>query len=162
METVNQEATNNTQASTPGEENRTFTQAEVDRIVGDRLSRERSKYADYESLREKATRLDEMEEANKTELQKATERANSLQKELDAMKSAEAVRTVREKVSTESGVPANLLTGATEEECKAQAEAIKAFAKPSAYPSVKDCGEVQNHKGQATRDQFADWLNSQN
>lgn len=161
METVNQEAITNTEAP-QNEGQKTFTQEELDKIVGERLQRERSKYSDYESLKSKASKFDELEESNKTELQKATERAESLQKELNSMKQAEEVRKIREKVSMESGIPVNLLTGNTEEECTSQAEAIKAFAKPSAYPNVKDGGEVQNHKGQATRDQFADWLNSQN
>ena len=52
------------------EESKTFTQDELNAIVSDRLKREREKYADYESLKEKATKLDEIEEASKTELQK--------------------------------------------------------------------------------------------
>ena len=32
---------------------KTFTQAEMDAIIGDRLARERQKYADYDSLKEK-------------------------------------------------------------------------------------------------------------
>ena len=31
----------------PAEPERTFTQAEMDAIIGDRLKRERAKYADY-------------------------------------------------------------------------------------------------------------------
>lgn len=40
---------------TQSETVRTFTQAEVDRIVGDRLGREREKFADYETLKAAAT-----------------------------------------------------------------------------------------------------------
>lgn len=160
METVNQEASTNA-VEISGEVNKTFTQDEVDRIVGDRLQRERSKYLDYESLKEKATKFDELEESNKSELQKITERAEKAEKELNSMKQAEELRKVREKVADDTGIPAKLLTGASEDECIAQAEAIKAFINPS-YPNVKDGGEPQNTKGQATRDQFADWLNSQN
>ena len=50
---------------------RTLTQSEVDRIVAERLTRERQKYSDYEELRQKAQKLNEMEEAQKSELQKA-------------------------------------------------------------------------------------------
>ena len=46
-ETVNQE-TNVTQET---DEKRTFSQAEVDAIVTERLKRDRAKYADYEKLR---------------------------------------------------------------------------------------------------------------
>ena len=54
----------------------------------------------------------------------------------------------------------NLLTGGTEEECRDQAKAIMAYAKPSGYPRVKDAGEVQHIGGGATRDKFKDWFES--
>ncbi|MBR4514596.1 MAG: hypothetical protein IKO61_06900, partial [Lachnospiraceae bacterium] len=41
------------------------------RIIADRVQRERSKYNDYDSLKEKAAKYDAHEEASKTELQKA-------------------------------------------------------------------------------------------
>ena len=44
-ETVNQE-TNGTAAETQENEQRTFTQAEMNAIIQDRLTRERGKYAD--------------------------------------------------------------------------------------------------------------------
>lgn len=40
-------------------------------FIQDRLTRERGKYADYETLKVKAAKFDEAEEAGKTELQKA-------------------------------------------------------------------------------------------
>lgn len=154
METVNQ-VTNATEPA--AEPERTFTQAEVDSIVSDRLQRERSKYADYKALKDKAEAYDKFTEANKSELEKANERAAALQKELDGLKQAETVRGIREQVSKETGVPAELLTATTEEDCKAQAEAIKAFAKPS-YPSVRDAGELQGNQKSSPAQQFADWF----
>lgn len=152
METVNQ----GTQGIETTE--KTFTQAEVDAIIGDRLKRDRAKYADYEALKEKADKFDQMEEANKTELQKAVERGDTLQKELDAIKSANAIRDIRSKVSEETGVPANLLTATTDEECRAQAKTILEFANPG-YPSVRDGGEPQNPvSNKNTRNQFSDWM----
>ena len=136
---------------------KTFTQAEVDAIVGDRLKRDRAKYADYEELKEKAGRLDAIEEAAKSELQKATERAAALQTELDTMKRADAVRQIRESVAAETGVPAYLITAETEEEAKKQAEEILKFARPSDYPTVKDAGEVAKTGKPTTRQQFAEW-----
>lgn len=138
---------------------KTFTQAEVDAIVGDRLKRDRQKYADYDTLKEKADKFDAMEEANKSELQKAIERGDALQVELDKLKGANAVREMRNKVAEETGVPAHLLTGKTEDECREQAQAIVEYAKPSSYPAIKDGGEVR-HTGKATtRQQFAEWAN---
>lgn len=153
-ETVNQE---NQTPETAENETRTFSQADVDRIVADRLQRERQKYVDYDALKDKATKFDELEEASKTELQKATEKAASLQKELDGLKQAETVRQIRAKVSQETGVPETLLTASTEEECKAQADAIKAYADPG-YPKVKDGGESRPMNTRTTGEQFAQWF----
>ena len=72
MATENQNENVQTQETQP--EN-TFTQADIDRIINKRFA----KYADYDELKAKAERLDEIEEANKTELQKVTERADRLQ-----------------------------------------------------------------------------------
>ena len=121
METVTQEnATNNENQV----ENKTFTQAELDNIVADRLKRERAKYEGFDELKEKAAKFDEFEAANKSELQKATERAEKLELELNTLKKAESVRTIREKVATETGVPTNLLTAETEEDCKKAEETL--------------------------------------
>lgn len=152
METVNQEAT--------AETVKTFTQEEVNEIIAERLKRDRKERSDYEELKQKAAKLDEIEEANKTELQKANERADGLQKELDALKSAQTLREIRDKVSSETGIPVNLLTGGTEEECRTQAESIKAFAQPQTYPAIKDAGEANYTSKVETRDKFAEWANN--
>lgn len=154
-ETVNQETQNAT------EEQKTFTQEEVNGIVAERLNRDRQKYADYETLKQKADEFDKMQEANKSELQKATERADGLEKELNALKKANEVQSVRQKVSAETGVPVDLLTGETEEDCKAQADAINAYATPTGYPKVKDGGEVSKTMQPTTRAQFAEWFKNQ-
>ena len=149
--------TENTTGATQGE--KTFTQEQVNAIVGDRVKQERSKYLDYESLKDKAAKFDAAEEANKTELQKATEKADALQKELDALKAEGAVRQIREEVATANGVPASLLSGTTKEDCEAQAKALLEFAGKSGYPQVKDGGTPKNiPSGKETRDQFADWF----
>lgn len=144
------EETNNTQE-------RTFTQAELDAIVGERLMRERAKYSDYDALKEKAQQYDEAKEAEKTELEKATERAAALQTELDGLKHLNEVRALRDKVALQTGVPAALLSAETEEELMDQANKILEFAKPNAYPTVKDAGEVTHVGKKSTKDQFAEW-----
>lgn len=162
METVNQDAnTQDTNTQAPEKEpERTFTQAEMDAVIGDRLARERAKYADYNDLKAKAQAYDAAQEADKSDLQKATERADALEKELNALKTANQERELKDKVSAETGVPASLLRGSTEDELKAQAQAILDFAKPQkGYPAVKDAGEVTKVSGGSTRDQFKDWFN---
>ena len=158
-ETVNQE-TKSTADNAAGTE-RTFTQAELDSILKERLDRANAKYSDYEELKKKAAEYDKQAEAGKTELQKATDKAKALQEKLDALTKASEIQKVREKIATEMKIPANLLTGDTEDDCKAQAQAILDFAKPTGYPTVKDGGEVGHVGGGSTRDQFAEWFNDQ-
>lgn len=110
---------------------------------------------DLSTARADISRLKEGPTAEK--LQAEIDRANGIQAELDALKQAEAIRGIREKVSGEKKIPINLLTGDTEEACAAQAEAILAFAKPAGYPVVKDGGEPHNSGQPQTRDSFADW-----
>ena len=133
-------ATVTTPEQTAEQPERTFTQAEVDAIVGDRLKRERAKYSDYDELKAKA----EASVTEKDDLQKATTRVDELQKQLDALTEANRARELREKVAEETGVPAKLLRGDSEDDLRAQATAIMGFAKASrpAYPNVKDGGET--------------------
>lgn len=159
METVNQG--NEATKATEQQETKTFTQDELNAIVNDRLGRERAKYSDYDAMKAKAAKFDELEEANKTELQKASEKVSALQDELNSLKKANEIREIRAEVAKKMGIPVHLLTADTQEECEAQAKAIQEFASVQAgYPQLKDGGEVQKVTGGSTRQQFADWLNS--
>lgn len=91
------------------------------------------------------------------ELTKEHERAEALQKELDAKNAAEAIRVMKEKVSEETGIPTKMLTFDDEEACRQQAATIKEYATPR-YPSVQDGGDPHPPTQKATRDQFAEWL----
>ena len=93
------------------------------------------------------------------ELAQAKQLAATLQTELDGMKAAESLRLMREKVAKETKVPAALLTGETEEDCTAQAQGIVDFAKPSAYPVIRDGGEVSATQKATPKDAFVDWFN---
>lgn len=83
--------------------------------------------------------------------------------ELTSLKQANTLRDLREKVSKETGVPAALLTGETEDACKSQAEAIKAYSQaqpPAGYPKIPDGGEVRVPASGSARDKFAEWMNT--
>lgn len=90
-------------------------------------------------------------------LQEAQQQIAQLTSELDGMKKAETIRLTREKVAGEKKIPANLLTGETEEACAEQADAILAFAQPGGYPRLRDAGELSLTSPVQTRDRFADW-----
>lgn len=143
----------NRNLGTTEESGKTFTQADVDAMIGERLARAKAKYADYDDLKSKAEKFDELQEANKSELQKANEKAQALQKELDQMKTANTLRDTRAKVAKEMNVPENLLTGSDEETCKKQAEAILEFAGKKKYPGTK---KNENKQGSQTNAENAE------
>lgn len=71
----------------------------------------------------KARRADELEQAQMTEIQKAQARADAAEAAL-AAKEHEATRL---RIAAAHGVPANLLSGSTEDEIEASAQALIEF-----------------------------------
>jgi hypothetical protein len=101
------------------------SQADLDRIIADRLSRERAKFADYDDLRAKAEQLDAIEEANKTEAQKQADALAAAQAKIADYERREQITEWKKEVSEATGVPANVLAGSTKEEIEAHAETLK-------------------------------------
>ena len=123
----------------PAEPERTFTQSEMDAIIGERLKRDRAKYADYEELKAKAAKFDEAEEASKSELQKAVEERDSLKAELDKLKAERERAELVARVAAEKGVDADLLARMSGD-VEANAEFL--MARPR-YEAVHDAGETK-------------------
>lgn len=135
------------------------SQEELDRIIQSRLDRERKKYGDYEELKKAADRLARLEEANKTEAEKTAERLAAAEKRAAELE----VKALRSEVAASKGVPVSLLTGSTQDELEAAADALIAFRgeqKP-AGPSSSSLNRVNSNtvKG-STGDQFADFFTS--
>ena len=135
------------------------SQEELDRIIQSRLDRERKKFADYDDIKAKAEKYAELEEANKTEAQKTADRLAAAEKRAAELE----VKALRSDVAAAKGVPASLLTGSTQEELEAAADALIAFRgeqKP-AGPSSSSLNRVNSNtvKG-STGDQFADFFTS--
>lgn len=100
------------------------SQEDFDAALKDRLARERQKYADYKDLKAKASRLDELERANQSEIEKANNKAAASEADRDDAR-AEAMRL---RVAVEHGIgleDADLfLTGRDEETLRAQAKRL--------------------------------------
>lgn len=104
--------------------------------------------ATADQLKATQSQLAELQAKNNQDaLTQAQAQSDALKAELEAMKKAESVRGIRAKVSEEKGIPVNLLTAETEDECNSQADAIIAFAKPSKYPNLPDGGETSGGTG---------------
>lgn len=72
---------------------------------------------------DKAKRFDEFEESTKSEQQKLAERLEAAEARATELEGAK----LRAEVAADKGVPANLLTGTTEDELRAAADALLAF-----------------------------------
>ncbi|MFW6091495.1 MAG: capsid assembly scaffolding protein Gp46 family protein [Actinomycetota bacterium] len=106
------------QTSAPPAE-KTFTQDEVNRIVEDRLKRERAKFSDYDELRRRAEEADK----SKSDIEKLTETVSQLKSDLGE----ERQRSLRAEVAQAKGLTprqARRLTGSTKEELEADADEI--------------------------------------
>lgn len=99
-----------------------------------------------------AARLAELEEASKTEAQKAAERLAAAEAKVKAFETREQVATWRAEVAKESGVPVEALAGSTREELAAHAAILKPLVTPGA-PVIKTQGqEPTKHADNAERD----------
>lgn len=99
------------------------SQADLDKVIGERLSRERSKFADYDALKAKAAKFDEADQASKSELQKATEALAAAEKERDGLR----LEGIRAQVALAKGLTASQakrLVGSTKEELEADADEL--------------------------------------
>lgn len=80
-----------------------FTQADLDRIIAERLGRVESKYADYADLKKK---VEDAAAANKSELEKAIEKANKAearQKEIETQTRERVITAEAKAIAAELG-----------------------------------------------------------
>ena len=100
------------------------TQDDLNKVIAERISRERAKFADYKDVKAKADRLDSLEAANKSEAQKVAERIAALESE-NARIQSEALRSRIQAKHGISDEDADLfLTGTDEATLTRQAEAL--------------------------------------
>lgn len=126
----------------PGDSGKTFTQADVDRIVGQRLARDREQYADYDQLKEAAAELAKIREGEKTELQRIQEELDAERKARENAESASAAMK-RTQYGMDKGLPrdlAELLTAGDDESLNAQIEKLLPHVAPKAEPKVTNGG----------------------
>lgn len=91
------------------DEPKTVPQTEVDRIVKQRLERERAKFADYDDLKAKAARADELEAAGQSELEKLQNQVKALEGERDTAKAdADAARSDAQNLKVEAAIRSSL------------------------------------------------------
>jgi hypothetical protein len=115
---------------------KTFTQAEIDRIVADRLARQKGQFADYDDLKTKAAELEALKQSQMTEQEKIAAHAKELETQIaerDRQIAEFTVKSIKTNVLAEMGIPAHFadrVFGSTEAEIRADAEAFKQHLTP--------------------------------
>jgi hypothetical protein len=130
------------------------SQEELDRIFSKRLAREKKSLpADYETLKAKADKYDEMEDANKSELEKLRERAELAEAKANQLEASAQVEAWKREVSTETGIDVRVLHGSTLEEIQACAETLK-----EVYPQKppQSAGVVKSESGKPVQTEAVD------
>lgn len=127
----NTDGNNTGTTSTGGDEFKPIaSQDELNRIIADRVTRERAKFKDYNDLKSKATQFDAITEAQKTEMQRIQERSEAAEKRAAELEQ----ELVRSQVAVNKKLPPELaarLRGSTAEELAADADALLALMKTS-------------------------------
>lgn len=101
------------------------SQDELNRVLDDRLKRERAKFADYKDVKAKAARLDQYEQANATEAEKAAKRIADLEAELSTTRLDAMRRTIAAANGITDADDIDLfLTGSDEETLTKQAKRL--------------------------------------
>ena len=103
------------------------TQADLDRIIQDRVARERAKYADYDDLKATAgqvetfqSRISELETTN-----------GELVGKVELFETEKERATLVSDIAKTTGVPVSALRGNTREEPESHAAELAALLKPS-------------------------------
>ncbi|RJU01982.1 hypothetical protein D6T65_05010 [Arthrobacter frigidicola] len=122
-EDITADAGEHTETDAPDSFKAPESQEDLDRIIQARLDRERKRFADYDDLKARAAKLAKIEEANKSEAEKAEARAAAAEKRATELE----VKALRAEVANAKGVPAALLSGSTQEELEAAADALIEF-----------------------------------
>lgn len=133
------------------------TQEDFDAAIKARLDRQKKSFEDaHKDEFEKARLYDEIQEGNKTELEKAKERTAELESELDLIKKRDQIIKWKTEISKETGVPVDVLRGETEEEIQVHADSLKShFANRSGFVSSDGFAPSRTEK-RSTAAQFAD------
>lgn len=105
-----------------------------------------------------ADELDRLKESQLSETEKLTRRAERAERELSALKTANQVSAWKNTAAEQYGVPASLLSGATEDEINARAKALSEWKNPK-HSGASALGD-QSGLPQTPPKSADDWIRS--
>lgn len=118
-------------------------------------SRAKENLAAAKANEDAAKRLAQFEESQKTEAQKSQDRLEAAEKRAAELES----KATRAEVAAATGVPVALLSGSTQEELEAAADALIAFkGEQPTGPVIPNQGKTPNKPAGTSADRFASAL----
>lgn len=141
----------NEQQETQG---KTFTQEQVNAMLADQKRKVSEKFQDYDDIKAKASKLDEIEQASKTELEKEREARSTAETELAQYRQKEQVSTWAAEIVKGSAIPAHVLRGSTREELESHFNDLKDLApkqQRTPIPPGKKDGDKGSRAAEALR-----------
>ncbi len=126
------------------QEVKTFTQEQVNALLAAEKRKAGERFGDYDALKEKAAKFDQLEQESKSELQKALDKAAALESKVEKFERQAQVETWAEEITKDSDIPASVLRGETREELEQHFEQLKALApkqKRTPVPAGKAAGD---------------------
>lgn len=128
------------------------TQADLDKMIQERIERAKKPFADYDQQKADAEKWRQAEKEKLPAEQRTAQEIEELRRENESLKSAQ----LRSDVATAKGVPAQLISGSTKEELETAADTLLAFRGPVAgSPLVNNENAGTSGSGKTNT---TDWL----
>ena len=136
------------------------TQADFDEAFNKRWAREKSKYDDYDTYKASHEELEQLKEANKSEVEKLRGRAEKAEAKLKEAEQREQLQAWKREAEAETGIKAELLHGNTKEDILKHANSIKEAYAPKGVAAgvVKSEGKTPATPGKSKADMLGDVL----
>lgn len=126
------------------------TQDDLNKVIGQRIAKVESRFADYDDLKAKAAEFDKVQQAAKTDLERALERAETAEKRAAAYEAKEQRATWAAEIVGDSGVPAEALRGSTRDELEEHFGLLKPhFTKPAPKRTATPQGKPATGAGES-------------
>lgn len=125
------------------------SQDQLNRLIGERINKVESRFADYDDLKAKAEKLDQVEQANLTEIERERKARETAEAELAKYRHREQVQVWAKDVAKDAPDLVPLLRGETREELEEHFKQLLALttkaaprrtATPPGKPTVGDGG----------------------
>lgn len=104
-----------------------LTNDQVNALLAKQKREMAEKFADYDDLRAKASKLDEIEQASKSELQKLLDENTTLKTRVEFFEREKQVAAWAAEITKDSGIPPEALRGNTKEELEQHFNVLSAL-----------------------------------